>query len=364
MKDTAKNTILLTLKKYKISKNAKIILGITSGILAVVYFFLLYYENSFSITTMVQQEQEITDATIKTLNHINVFKNCILVVLSMLVSSFISALLIDTKSKNSIVTDLMEKDIFSNPEFYSLLNESHKQNILCQLEKDLYFSGQNEFQNMFSSMRNSILQMSKEQIYYEECDLDIKCVIYDEYIEKNILRTVKVKSYNGTVSLNKYLLMTCAYTDLEDGEAIGINKFLIDDNPIDISEIEKISIDNDSPFNDKSGYNIMKKYVYKNNIDIDSICGKKIQLEYTTRVPLNDKTYSCRMPYACKSFAFEFTLNGNNIDNYRLNTIAFGFIDDGQKTPNRTNDHLKTKVSFNNWIFPYDGVTVTICNNS
>lgn len=356
-----KNKFMSILERYQFSKHAKIGLGIALVILLAVYIFLLYYENSFSITTMVQQNQKISEATIKTLNHINVFKNCFLIVLSMLSSSFISALLIDTNSKNSVITDLMKEDIFSNPEFYSLLDQPLKQRILNQLEKYCYFSGQSELQYMFSSMRDSVLEMSKDKIYYDKCSLVIQCTIENGYIEKHILRTINVKSYDDRLKLNEHLLMTCAYTAVNAYQAIDIQQFKIGGKTIPKSEIQEISIDSNSPFNDKSGYTVMKKYIYQNSIDINSKDSTEISLSYITRVPLSDRTYSCRMPYACKSFSFDFSLKANSQD-YRLNTVAFGFIDDGQKTPNLSEDHLSTKVSFNNWIFPYDGVAVTICD--
>ncbi len=363
MKNTAKNTILLSLEKYKISKNAKIILGITSGILAFVYFFLLYYENSFSITTMMQQEQEITDAAIKTLNHINVFKNCILIVLSMLVSSFLSALLIDTKDKNSIVAELIINDVFSNCEFYSLLESPHKKKILNGLENEVYFSGKNELQSMFSSMRDSVLEISKDEIYYDNCAIDIQCYIKDDYIEKRILRTVKIKSYDKSFRLTNYPLVKCTYSDALKYEHIEIKALSIDNKPIDLSKIRRIPLEGNSSLDTKSGYTVSEKYIYDDVIDTSYKKPKEIKVEYITRVPLNDKTYSCRMPYACKSFLFEYAIKQKH-DDYRLNTVAFGFIDDAKKTPNISDDISSVKVSFDNWIFPCDGVAVTLCENS
>lgn len=358
------NKTFSTLEKYQLSKQSKIIFAAVTVLLSIIYIFLLYYENSFSIEAMIQQNQEIANTAIKRLNYINVFKNCILIILSMLVTSFISALFIDTKSKNSVFADLIVNDIFSDSTFYTLLEKSHKQNILNGLESDVYFSGKTELQSMFASVRDSVLEISKEGIYYDKCSIDIQCRVHNDYIEKTILRTVKIKSYdkNG-FRLTDYPLVTCTYSDDIPYKPIEMKALSIDNKPIDLSRIKRITLNDKSSLYTKSGYTASEKYVYDDIIDISYKKSKEIKVEYITRVPLNDKTYSCRMPYACKSFLLEYTIKQSQ-DNYGLNTVAFGFIDDATKTPNLSNDMSSVKVSFDNWIFPYDGVAVTICEHS
>ena len=50
---------------------------------------------------------------------------------------------------------------------------------------------------------------------------------------------------------------------------------------------------------------------------------------------------------------------------YDIAVNAFGFCDDGNSTPN-THTSSEVKVSFNDWIFPLDGVAVALkekCTN-
>ena len=83
----------------------------------------------------------------------------------------------------------------------------------------------------------------------------------------------------------------------------------------------------------------------------------KIEVEYVTRCPKNDKVYTCRLQYPCKKFDFNFHLIN---DDYLINASAFGFIDDAESSPNRSDDAKNLSIKFENWIFPRDGVCICL----
>lgn len=353
------------LKKYKINRPEMIALIILSLILFAIYCFILYYENNFAISTMLQSQSENTSSSLHNLNIINTAKNCILVIFSIVLTSLLSALFIDTKSKNNIVSDLIVNDVFSNCEFYSILEKEHKQKVLVSLENDLYFSGKSVLNEMYSSIRQAMIEHIHDNIYLDNCSISIRCKILGDCIEKDVYKTVGIKSYDKSYRLVDYPIATRAYSESVLGEPFSIKKLVINGEPIDIKKSITIKpVAKESPLEAKNGYTTVNQFVYNKILDISNKKETKIQIHYYSRVPLNDKTYTCRMPYACKSLVFDFALvEEERKNNYRLNTVAFGFIDDAKNTPNISDDKLSTRVTFNNWIFPNDGVTVTICEN-
>lgn len=352
------------LRKYKINTSAIITLGIASIVLLIVYCFLSYFENNFSIPTMLQAQSENTSDSLKILNIINTVNNFLLVILSMVVSSFLSALLIDTTSKNNIVSDLLINDVFSNCDFYSILGKEQKQKVLKSLEKELYFSEKPIFHDMYSSIRETMNEQIHDNIYLENCSISIKCKILDKYIEKEVSKTIGIKSYNKFFRLSEFPIVSRAYSESVPCKPMDIDKLIINGELINTNDIILKGVTEETPLEAKNGYTTVNQFVYSKNIDVNNEKETKIEIRYRTRVPLNDKTYTYRLPHACKSLVFDFSLSGEESHNsYRLNTVAFGFIDDAKNTPNISNDKLSTKITFNNWIFPNDGVTVTICEN-
>lgn len=362
IKDKDSTKITKKIKKYGLSKNALIIIGILMVVLFLVYIFLTVYGNTFSIKTMLDMNKNNVEHVYKEINVIDTIKNVLLVIDTFLFTSFFSSLLIDIKNKNSVVSELLVDDLFVSNEFYDLMAEENKMKVLSALEKNIYFNQCNVLEDMYHYTKETIGEtIDSTEYYFESCKVDAQCNITNSIIEKRIIKTVRICPYKAIHNLNEYPIVSCSYIENSSYIPIEIKKLHIAGNEIALNQknIREENVDFELGLESQCGYNKKKRLIYNNTINLSSKKATEIKVEYITRTPITDRVYTFRLIAPCKAFSFDFYFKQGN-EHYTISPIAYGFVDDANETPNAAEDQSRTKVSFDNWIFPCDGVAIVI----
>lgn len=300
--------------------------------------------------------------------------NFFLVLFSVFSSALLSVLLIETKSKNDMFREIMCTEVLSSPELYECLSEDKQRSMLNGLECSLLFNNCEQKQSMYNSVRRKIegfqtddAGSSQQGYYFEKCQYDIKCSIKNGYIEKDIIKIIDVRSYRPQ-TIESYVLCENSgewVAGLKPMEIVCLKVGAKEYNENDLQpENALVTYDNESVqnevYNEKSGYS--KRIIVKYNRPLNISPDKEtlIEMRNITRVPINDIAFTCRLKFPCHKFSFSYRIIGENASNYRLNARAFGFAESGKSAPNRHDDEPEISISFDNWVFPHDGVAVTM----
>ncbi len=304
--------------------------------------------------------------------------NLSLVMFSVVTSALISALLIETKSKNDLFHDIMCNEIISSPDFYSFLPEEKRLELLKGVECNLFFKNCEQKESMYNSVREkieNIFTVSDETemagCFFEQCKYDVKCTIKDDRIEKDICKTIDLRAYEKkticafplcrNASEKNENLMPLKVTSLKVGNK-SYNEQALNDperSPITYIDAKQFGV-----YNEKSGYSESVKAIYNPRITASPNKKTIIELRYITQVPINDIASTFRLKVPCHKFSFSYKIRGEYAGNYRVNLRAFGFAETGESSPNRHDDEPEISILFDNWIFPQDGVAVTMLKKS
>ena len=304
---------------------------------------------------------------------LDILSNVLLVGFSVLSTSLISVPFIEVKGKNELFQKHILTDVLSTPESYAILAAEEKADMLSGLESNIFFDCNIIKQEMYSSIRDKIIGFSAKAIdantlpgcFFESCKYDIECTIEGSFIVKSIMKVVDLCSYQEQ-DVQDFVLCSSSSENAQDGkhstlEALSVNG--VDKNVQDKTIVSAANAQETGTFNKRSGYKQNVKYVYNNMLHLSPTEPTQIATTHKTAVPDNDLAFTCRLSYPCHHFEFRFKLLGEAANKYRISVNAFGFAEDGKKTPNRPDDS-EIKVSFNNWIFPMDGIAVTLIQKS
>ena len=217
---------------------------------------------------------------------------------------------------------------------------------------------------MYASVRNKISRFSligyDDDYYFDSCEYRVRCVIDGDYIRKTILKKIDVRSYQK-IQKHDFPLCVTTFPEIQSADYIQISFLKINGTQRNLQHDIRTETGNSStPLLAKSGYFKQAKHTYVRSLSLSPDKPTIIEIEYTTVVPKNDTVYICRVSSPCRKFNFHFYLDGNNKSKHRINLSAFGFIDDGSSTPNHHDDTPSVSITLDDWIFPRDGVTVTI----
>lgn len=289
---------------------------------------------------------------------LNVLKDFFLVIVSIIGTTLLTLTLIEKNQKNATYTELLANDIFASPEFYSNLSEENKQKMIENLERN-YYDRLPIKQELFSVFRDT-LNTLKYEYYYEECNINVNYFPREKYIEKLIVRTIKIRSYKDEITVSH--LHLCGYslgpaTNLDDEMHMETFEFL----SLSIDGTEK-SINDDvivtkSETTDqllkKCGYSVHYSVELKNSITICSDKDLVIRIEYKSRVTDEDNSMSFRVDAPCRKYILNFSAP----ENYKVWAHAFGSFDIASNSSNGIYDNV-ISVKFDNWLLPENGVTI------
>ncbi len=290
------------------------------------------------------------------------FSEISLVIFSVIASSVVSALIIEKRNSNKIIKEVFVDDFFATEEFVNLMDESQQKKLLGALEKELKFEGNNQKSEMYLTILEKLNKsvMDEGNLYYDKYYIDIKCEVKDHYIEKTIIRKIELKSMASSLKLKSYTLLSATLKQIAGRDSITIKQLKIDNKMVDIKELKTVKTEPDNSLYEKRGYDKKVAYLYEGCLNLSNKKPIEIELQYITRCPLNDLAYTCRMPYPCKNFSFQYSVKN---EDYKLSPTAFGFIDDAKNSPNHSGDRRNVTINFNDWIFPLDGVCVYLEKN-
>lgn len=277
-----------------------------------------------------------------------------LVIFTILLTTFLTARMIEVRGKNELYEDAILKDVLANPAFYRSFSDPLKRDMLARLEQELVFGDSADVQRMYGSIKDKLAQVTAEKYYFSSCSYRVKCTIADGVITKYINRTVKLRSFRSQDSIADFLALN--WSGLGEIPGYFSLESITDESGRPIPYRNEGSSPPDTAESDSfCGYTINHKYKLAQPLEIFADRDTTVSITYTTRVPLSDNIYICRSSVPCKHFSVDVRLD--NSPDFKLNTAAFGFFDTGVKA-SLQHDDSEVRLEFNNWVFNKDGVSV------
>ena len=283
-----------------------------------------------------------------------VARDIFLVIFTILLTTLLTARMIEVRGKNELYEDAILNDVVANPAFYKAFEDPVKRAMLARLEQELVFGDSADVQAMYSSIKEKLARVTAEKYYFSACSYRVKCTIADGIITKYINRTVKLRSFRPQDSIADFLALN--WSGLGDIDGFFSLKSITDEsgNPRPFRN-EGSSPPSAAESDSFCGYTINHKYKLSQPLPIFADRDTTVSITYTTRVPLSDNIYICRSSVPCKHFSVDVRLD--NSPDFKLNTAAFGFFDTGVKA-SLQNDDSEVRLEFNDWVFNKDGVCV------
>lgn len=335
-------------RKYVVKK-----LGIVVSIVLDIILFIVYY---ITLRLIVKNGESVP---------LDIISNILLVGISVLSASLLSVPLIEVRAKNHIFKDTILEEVLSEPKLFEQFSREEKIQMLESLESNLYFENFKQKGEMLATIREKISSAcgDRERIqnncFFEFCNYEVECDIEDGYFTKTIVKSIDIRAYERK-AIRKYPLCIVSSEIAEDGKFSGVESLIINGKDIPVKgNVSHEQSEETGDFNKRSGYGKSVKYYYAGTITAGPKKKNNITVTHKTRVPLNDVAFSCRLTCPCHKFLFRYSLSDAVAKEYNINVSAFGFVEDGKGTPNSPNTS-NVKVEFNNWIFPMDGVSVTL----
>lgn len=354
-------------KKFYLKKSVIVCSIILAIVTLLLYSYLRIQCNQLSIEVSNSDLPSTSVKIAKMKEDYNTMQTCseiVLVVFSVVASSVLSAVFIEKRNSNKLIEDVLVEDFLTSKNFTKMLDDKEKEILLKNLESACNFHNCAEKSEMYMTIINKLNApiIDGKNLYYEKYYLDIKCNITDKYIEKNILKRVKIKTLGKPLNDSEFLLLSAVLQKLSGGEN-PVNKPTLKINGIPASNKCKLLPEKEPEnlLDKKRGYDIKLQYVYDGVLNFSNKKSIEIEIEYTTKCPLNDLIYTCRLPYPCKNFDFNFSVKDDC--DYTISPAAFGFINDAANCPNRSGDRKSVSIKFDEWIFPLDGVCVCLEKN-
>lgn len=339
-------------KKYFFNRQALILYIALCIVLGISYIVTLYFENSYAVLVSSSDNvNNLQDIFIL----IDIIKNLSLTAFTIFLSTLLSGIIIEKKQRNEENLDAIINDVLFCEEFDKVLSDEHKELMYKRYIQSKYGQSNDYLLDMLESI-NDKLSSQKGEFFYDKCSFIINCTPKENYIEKNITRTIEIKSYEKQKELSNFVFASSALKQIQNEKVFEIKEIMLDGEALTEGEdYECISPPASSVFHKKSGYDVYNKCISKKKIVIENQKGVKISINYITKVDLTDNVYNCRVREHCRQFSMQFTIN--SAEKYDISPVAFGFIDDAQYTPNG-NDSNSINLNFDNWIFKKDGVSI------
>lgn len=330
------------IKKYKLNMGVITLLVIGTILAICVYAYLTY---------QIHIEPDISKEKYAILE---TAKSVLIVMISVLGLNLLLSSIIDVVSKNNTVTDIMVNDVVGDPVFYNSMDLDKKKMMYDSLEASLFFQDKIS-QTMHRYVRERLLG-DLDSYYYSESSYSITCSVHDEYIEKEVTRTTKIRSYNNACSIKDYKLGSFSAKKINGLIPYEVNEVMINEQLISNDKLKLVNSNNRKRLDDQNDYDYTIDYIYKDTLKLYSDKDTIITMKYITRTSKDDRVSTFRVGCPCKKFSVYFTLNQSD---YRIMVNAYGFMDDANKS-NNNQSKTNINISFSDWIFKHDGVTVVI----
>lgn len=330
------------IKKFRIPKKT-----VFWSVLAVVLSSTMYVVCLTTITKL----QSVSAVAIPYVYY--VLRDISLVISTILLTAILTGLLIEVRTKNDIYADAVLQDVVANPVFYKEFSHQTKQAMLYELERELLFSNNASILEMYGSIKRKLSTVNKDGYYFSECNYHVVCSIQDDIITKEINRTIRLRSYDPQYTIQDLTVLNWTGPNHPDSDHFQL--ISIQYNSVTTTNYEIVDVEPPSDVDSFCGYSISHQCKFTQEIELSSDADTRISVCYVTRVPISDNIYTCRSSVPCKNFSVDVFLE--NTPNYKLNAVAFGFLDSAKHSPATITDR-EVRISFDDWVFNKDGVSI------
>lgn len=289
-------------------------------------------------------------------------KDVLVVICSILGTNLIVSLIIQKKSQNDMYDEFLTEDLLQNTKFLKSMEKEKRQTLLRSIEKIDYMGCNEIYSELVNNVRNKIIN-SDYKFYYISNKIDIICNKKSNYIEKEIIKTVEIRSFDKEYTAKDYIITKFALEKINTIKNVEIKKLVINGQTQNVNvenencDIKFVNMQNDdNVYYDNVNYNEKGQCCLKKEITFYDNETTTIEVTYITRVPVTDKVYTSRLSVPCKRFHFHFRIDDSKT-NYKIHAQAFGFQDDAMKNPAGSRKNEVT-YEISDWAFPSDGVFV------
>lgn len=343
-------------KKYNISPKTNFWVGCSFLAFSVVYTILTYFINSDAL-------KSADSAAASYMPVITTIRDVTLVILSVLGTCWLTSWIIDVRARNEMYSSHLSNDFLSNPDIYLNMTEATQKEMLSAMENALLFNGKPHLSGMYDNIKEKFKTLSQGNYYYDDCRYTIDCNIMEDRIVKRIERTLKVKSYDAQCTVKDFPLVTWSGRQIKgkDGKEIVPFKYTsvtLDGETIPENDIKSNSEPSNNIASLNSGYSVKYTYRYAPELALTDNQPRIFSVTYTTIVPLDDIVYTCRANVPCRNFSVDFRVSSCDDRPCKAMARAFGFFDSAMHSP-IIEENGRVRVSFNDWIFPHDGIVIT-----
>lgn len=338
------------------------VLSILISIISLLFIIVL----SFKINSIEESVIPVSSNTDNLILHpikennkviLSTLKDVCVVICSIFGANFLLSLLIQKKSQNDLYDEFITEDLLQNKKFIKSMPED-KRKILLKYIEEIDFLGENKiYSELINNVREKIVNY--EYFYYfEKNNTHVVCNILSDCIEKKITKTIEVKSFDEDVTFEEFPLAQSTLEPIDGRDSIKITNLKINDKPQNVDDVVGYKKeDSDNVYHKNINYKKRVVGFYKDDMIFYRDKITKIEVVYTTYVPLHDRVYTSRLSAPCKKYDFRFRIN-DSTKQYRLYSQAFGFQEDATKTPAGCQPN-EIAYNINDWTFPADGVFIT-----
>ena len=330
-------------KRYKINKGSVLILVLLSIVCLICYSLLSWH---------IVYDKQITNETIA---KYETAKSVLVIVISTIGVNLLSGLLIEVRTKNNYLQEIMTDDVVGSPAFYDNMSDEVREKMYEALEASM-FSKNKMSSQIYRHVREK-LNEEDDTYYYTKCSYSVTCTVYDNYIEKAVTRTTHIRSYEDRITLEDYNVIGYSSKKINGMDSFQKDSLCINGKKIPDSDCEERPRKEEKNLYVQNEYNYSIDYVYKKKLEITSEKDTIIDMKYVTRTSIDDKMSTFRVARPCKEFKLYYTVNQH--DKFRLVGSAYGFLDNADDSNNNSSTSNLT-IEFSDWIFKHDGATVVM----
>jgi hypothetical protein len=247
------------------------------------------------------------------------------------------------------------EEVILEYDYLAKLKGEELQNLKYKLDKLIYSpQGILPKDSFFYEVRENIDSLLNFP-FYKEYIVSVYCSIEGGYIKKRIYKQMVLTQLNPTKVQKVDNIVTIWFSncgDLQDNELFSINRVVLKNgNKQDIDLKERVKCEN-IPDDEN------KKKVYVNCEDLIFTDDIMLEIEYTTKVPIDDKQYIHRVDKPCQHYCIHFDYDPNLI---KIDYAHFCFMESRrfEKESIRTRPNGLV-IRFNGWILPGDGTIFNI----
>lgn len=256
-------------------------------------------------------------------------------------------------------------EILAEDEVIKVLDIKRKKELKSALIKDIYTPNSELEENNIATIVDDEMDNVLRGYYYKEYIVYIDASIVNvddiEILQKNIRTTFTAKSVKGDKCRIERLISTYLEPLQKcDLKSVKIKKLVINQEEIDIDKVTieetEVSSEDGSSYskayllNGDATKQLKEKLSFTDTIDVD--------IEYITRVNIDDLVYSHQIDKACKHYCIHYNVKNEDFD---IMLEGFGFMSLGNKKRQRAiRTNSGVMLRFLDWILPGDGIMVVL----